>query len=45
MNQMMKRVWGHLPARNREQMQSSISEEFLPKYERLIGQYYSRLAE
>jgi len=42
---MLKQVWGHLPARVREQMQSGMAEEFLPKYERLIEQYYQRLAE
>jgi len=26
-------------------MQSGMAEEFLPKYERLIEQYYQRLAE
>jgi len=41
----LKQVWGHLPARVREQMQSGMAEEFLPKYERLIEQYYQRLAE
>ena len=40
----LKQVWGHLPARVREQMQSGMAEEFLPKYERLIEQYYQRLA-
>jgi len=42
---MLKQVWGHLPPRVREQMQSGMAEEFLPKYERLIEQYYQRLAE
>jgi hypothetical protein len=41
----LKQVWGHLPPRVREQMQSGMAEEFLPKYERLIEQYYQRLAE
>ena len=26
-------------------MQASLSEQFLPKYERLIEEYYKRLAE
>ena len=42
---MLRRVWGHLPEKAREQMQNSIDEEFLPKYEKLIEQYYQRLAE
>jgi hypothetical protein len=41
----LRRFWGHLPDKMREQMQSSLSEQFLPKYERLIEQYYQRLAE
>lgn len=43
--QMVKQVWGHLPPKIRDQMQSGAIEEFLPKYERLIEEYYSRLAE
>ena len=42
---MLKQIWGHLPPKIRDQMQSAAIEEFLPKYERLIEQYYSRLAE
>jgi hypothetical protein len=45
MKQMLKQVWGHLPAKVRDQMQSGTIEEFLPKYETLIEAYYSRLAE
>jgi hypothetical protein len=45
MRETLAEVWGHLPARVREQMQSGMAEEFLPKYERLIEQYYQRLAE
>jgi len=41
----LRRFWGHLPDKIREQMQSSLSEEFLPKYERVIEDYYRRLAE
>jgi hypothetical protein len=41
----IRRVWGHLPDKMREQMQSSVDERFLPKYEKLIEQYYQRLAE
>lgn len=41
----LRRFWGHLPDKVREQLQSSLSEEFLPKYERVIEDYYKRLAE
>jgi hypothetical protein len=42
---LLRQVWGHLPPKIRDQMQSGLIEEFLPKYERLIEEYYSRLAE
>lgn len=41
----VKDLWGHLPERSREQMMQSFSEEFLPKYELEIEQYYRRLNE
>jgi hypothetical protein len=41
----LRRIWGHLPEKMREQMQAQISEQFLPKYERMIEEYYKRLAE
>jgi hypothetical protein len=41
----VKNLWGHLPERSREQMLQSFSEEFLPKYEADIEQYYRRLSE
>jgi hypothetical protein len=41
----LRRFWGHLPEKMREQMHSSLGEQFLPKYERLIEDYYLRLAE
>jgi hypothetical protein len=41
----LRRVWGHLPDKLRDEMQASLSEQFLPKYERLIEEYYKRLAE
>lgn len=43
--EIVRRFWGHLPDKIRDQMQSSLSEEFLPKYQRLIEDYYQRLAE
>lgn len=42
---LVRRFWGHLPDKLRDEMQSSLSEQFLPKYERLIEDYYRRLAE
>ena len=44
-NEMVKALWGHLPERSREQMLQSFSDEFLPKYEFEIEQYYRRLSE
>ena len=41
----ISRFWGHLPDKLREQLQSSLSEQYLPKYERLIEEYYRALAE
>ena len=43
--QLLKEVWGHLPERVRRQMQSGSPEEVLPKYQKLIEEYYKRLAE
>jgi hypothetical protein len=42
---LLRRIWGHLPDKLRSEMQASLSEQFLPKYERLIEEYYKRLAE
>jgi hypothetical protein len=42
---LLRRFWGHLPDKLRDEMQSSLSEQFLPKYETLIEDYYRRLAE
>jgi len=41
----LRRFWGHLPQKVRDDMQASLSEQFLPKYERVIEEYYKRLAE
>lgn len=43
--EMMKHLWGHLPEREREMMLNASIEQFLPKYELLIEQYFRRLAE
>ena len=45
MKDLFRRIWGNLPDKLREEMQASLSEQFLPKYERLIEEYYKRLAE
>ncbi|NLF72237.1 MAG: hypothetical protein GX575_24650 [Candidatus Anammoximicrobium sp.] len=45
LQQMLNQIWGHLPPKLRDQMQSSAIEEFLPKYEKLIEAYYTRLVE
>lgn len=43
---MLRRVWGDLPGRERNEMlQLQPPEEFLPKYEFLIEEYFRRLAE
>lgn len=44
-DQLVKEVWGHLPARVVEQMSRQSVEKFLPKYEQLIEAYFRRLAE
>jgi hypothetical protein len=44
-NETVKALWGQLPERSREQMLQSFSDEFLPKYELEIEQYYRRLSE
>jgi hypothetical protein len=42
----MEHYWGSLPARQREQMsQFPPAEDFLPKYEWLLQEYFRRLAE
>lgn len=44
-NELVKELWGHLPERSRAQMLQSFSDEFLPKYELEIEQYYRKLSE
>lgn len=41
----VKHLWGQLPERSRTQMLQTFSDEFLPKYEQEIQQYYRRLSE
>ncbi len=44
-DRLWEKVWGDLPATARQQMQSARPEKFLPKYSRLIENYFRRLAE
>lgn len=43
--QMYKDVWGHLPEKMRQEMDSYFKEHFMPSYNELLKQYYSKLAE
>ncbi len=45
MRALLKRLWGELPPRDREQMLQYPVEQFLPEYERMIEEYYKRLSE
>ena len=40
-----KQIWGHLPDRLRQEMNQYYKEQFMPKYNDMLRQYYSRLAE
>jgi hypothetical protein len=41
----LREIWGHLPPKLREAMENVKADEFLPKYDRLIEDFYRRLAE
>ena len=45
METLAKSIWGELPEVARQQMLEPLVEQFLPKYELLIEQYYKRLAK
>jgi len=45
MRDLLKGVWGQLPERQREQMLQSYEEQFLPKYEQMIADYFRSIAE
>ncbi len=45
MRGVLKRLWGQLPQRAREQMLQLPVEQFLPKYEMMIEQYFRSLTE
>lgn len=42
---LLGRIWGELPDRVRKQMQDAAAEKVLPRYEKIIEEYYKRLAE
>jgi hypothetical protein len=42
---LVKKAWGHLPPRLREQLINTPLDRFLPEYEQLIEDYFRRLAE
>jgi len=44
-DELLKRVWGLLPEKDREQMRQAAGDQFLPEYESLIIRYFRRLAE
>lgn len=44
-DELLKRVWGLLPEKDREQMRQGAGDEFLPEYESLIIRYFRSLAE
>jgi hypothetical protein len=45
MKGLLKDLWGQLPEKARDQMLQSSPEQFLPKYELLIEDYYRKLSE
>lgn len=45
MQDLLKDIWGQLPARVREQLLQAPTDEFLPKYQLEIEKYFRRLAE
>jgi len=40
-----KDVWGHLPEKMRQEMDSYFREQFMPRYSEMLRDYYSSLAE
>jgi len=40
-----KQVWGHLPEKLRQQALQSYKEQFMPRYNGLLKQYYNSLAD
>ena len=42
---MMIRLWGQLPEHDRQRLQQLPAEDFPPKYQSQIEQYYRRLSK
>ena len=42
---MVKAVWGHLPAKLKEEMQQAFNETDLPKYRTMIERYFHVIAQ
>lgn len=40
-----KQVWGHLPEKLRQQASQYYREQYMPKYQEMLKQYYLNLAE
>ena len=40
-----KDIWGHLPEKLRQEMDTYSREQFMAKYSDLLRQYYATLAE
>ena len=40
-----KDIWGHLPETLRQEMNQYSREQFMPKYNDLLKQYYATIAE
>jgi hypothetical protein len=40
-----KQVWGHLPERLRQQVSQYYKEQYMPRYQEMLKQYYFSLAE
>ena len=45
LSDLIKDIWGELPARLRQQMMQSSAEQFVPKYELQIEEYFKTLSE
>lgn len=45
LDDLYKDVWGHLPERMRQEMDSYYREQFMPRYSDLLRRYYASLAE
>jgi hypothetical protein len=41
---LVKDVWGYLPEKKRQEMDTYSKEQFMPQYEQLLRQYYETIA-